>query len=223
MHFIFMLTRHDTTIVDGPAVLEEIAPLHLGHIGFKDVGVDFATLRELTERIHQLGARSYLEIVSATREARLASVQTALQLGVDCLLGGTEVAETLAELAGSGIEYFPYPGEPYGHPVRLRADADGITRDCARFMAHGCAGANLLAYRAGEAEPTALIQAARQALGADGRLIVAGGIASPQMIQAICHAGADAFTIGSAIFDGSFSPRKGLLRSRLADVLAACQ
>ena len=35
-------------------------------------------------------------------------------------------------------------------------------------------------------------------------------------------AGCDAFTIGSAAFDGSFSPRKGRLLSQLKDILAAC-
>ena len=34
-------------------------------------------------------------------------------------------------------------------------------------------------------------------------------------------AGADAFTIGSAVFDGSFSPNKGNIVSQLRDVLDA--
>ena len=36
------------------------------------------------------------------------------------------------------------------------------------------------------------------------------------------EAGVDAFTIGSAVFNGAFSPRKGALLSQLRDVLAAC-
>jgi hypothetical protein len=41
-------------------------------------------------------------------------------------------------------------------------------------------------------------------------------------VRALREAGADAFTIGTAAFDGSFSPRKGLLRSQLLEILAAC-
>ena len=35
------------------------------------------------------------------------------------------------------------------------------------------------------------------------------------------EAGADAFTVGSAVFDGSFSPHVGSLRSQLRAVLDA--
>lgn len=35
-----MLTRHDRTVPDCLAVLDEIAPLGLRHIGFKDIGAD---------------------------------------------------------------------------------------------------------------------------------------------------------------------------------------
>jgi pentose-5-phosphate-3-epimerase len=52
--------------------------------------------------------------------------------------------------------------------------------------------------------------------------VVAGSVDHADKIRAIERAGADAFTIGSAVFDGSYSPRKGDLRSQLRDVLAAC-
>ena len=35
--------------------------------------------------------------------------------------------------------------------------------------------------------------------------------------------GADAFTIGTAVFDGSYSPTKGSILSQLRDVLADCE
>jgi putative N-acetylmannosamine-6-phosphate epimerase len=78
-----------------------------------------------------------------------------------------------------------------------------------------------LAYRATEAAPLDLVRAARRALG-DGTLIVAGSVDQPATIAALADAGADAFTIGSAVFNGAFSPRKGALLSQLRDVLAAC-
>jgi putative N-acetylmannosamine-6-phosphate epimerase len=53
-------------------------------------------------------------------------------------------------------------------------------------------------------------------------LVIAGSVDSPHRIRATAEAGADAFTIGSAAFDGSFSPRKGLLVNQLRDILAAC-
>jgi hypothetical protein len=41
MDFIFMLTRGDKTIEDCLDVMDEISPLGLTHVGFKDVGVEF--------------------------------------------------------------------------------------------------------------------------------------------------------------------------------------
>jgi hypothetical protein len=118
------------------------------------------------------------------------------------------------------VAYYPFPGRPDGHPTRLGGVPETITADCRRFAALGCAGVDLLAYRATEADPLALVRAARAAT--PGEVIVAGSVNTPARIRALREAGADAFTIGSAAFDGSFSPRKGLLRSQLLDVLAAC-
>jgi hypothetical protein len=218
--FIFMLTRHDQTIEDCLETFDSIASLGLRHVGFKDLGVDHGMLAELNRRIKRSGATSYMEVVSTTSEACLASAAAAREIGVDRLLGGSEVETILEVLGGSGIEYLPFPGRPEGHPTKLGGSAEGVAADCRRFAALGCAGADLLAYRATEADPLDLVRAARGAM--DGTLVVAGSIDSPARIRALAEAGADAFTIGSAVFDGSFSPRKGLMASQLEDVLAAC-
>src|SRR5690606_32600670 len=103
--------------------------------------------------------------------------------------------------------YLPFPGYPIGHPTALGGRPGDIEQDCRRFAALGCAGVDLLAYRATEADPLELVKAARKATL--GRLVVAGSIDRPQRIRALAGAGANAFTIGTAAFDGSFSPRKG--------------
>ena len=64
-----------------------------------------------------------------------------------------------------------------------------------------------------------LVQAARR--GTQGKLVVAGSVDSPDRVRRLAEAGANAFTIGSAAFDGSFSPRKGALASQLGDILEA--
>ncbi len=222
MDFIFMLTRGDKTIEDCLEVLEEIAPLGLKHIGFKDVGVEPAVLMKLSERIRSLGAISYMEVVSETPEACLRSARVARELGIDRLLGGTDVAAVQEIIAGTHTAYYPFPGFPAGHPTKLGGHAEDIMVHCDRFMRDGCAGADLLAFRATEAEPLDLIRAARRGLG-DGYLIVAGSITSAARIRAVSQAGADAFTIGTAVFDGSYNPRKGSILSQLGDVLADCE
>ena len=219
--FIFMLTRQDQTILDCLDVFDDIAELGLGHVGFKDVGVDGETLRRLNRAIKDSGAVSYMEVVSTSKEACLNSARTARDIGVDRLLGGNDVVEVLGVLDGSDIAYLPFPGRPEGHPTRLGGSADEIEADCRRFAELGCAGVDLLAYRATECDPLDLIRAARA--GTDGQLVVAGSIASPERIQDVARAGADAFTIGTAALEGTFSPRKGALASQLQDILEACR
>lgn len=217
--FIFMFTRADQTVEDCLEVFETVARAGVKHMGFKDIGVGFDALVELNRRIKDAGAVSYLEVVSSTKEACLESARAARKIGVDRVMGGTEAAEILDILDGSGIDYLPFPGKPVGHPTALGGKPAEVEADCRRFEAMGCAGVDLLAYRATEADPLDLVRAARRAT--KGTLVVAGSVDSPERIHALAEAGADAFTIGSAAFDGSFSPRKGALGSQLEDILAA--
>lgn len=217
--FIFMFTRADRTVEDCLEVFDTVARAGVKHMGFKDIGVDYDTLVELNRRIKEAGAVSYLEVVSSTREACLASARAARKIGVDRVMGGIEAKEILDILNGSGIEYLPFPGRPVGHPTALGGGPEDVEKDCRRFESLGCSGVDLLAYRATEADPLELVRAARRST--HGTLVVAGSVDSPERIRALAEAGANAFTIGSAAFDGSFNPRKGALASQLGDILEA--
>ena len=223
MNFIFMLTRDDKTVEDCLAAVEDALALGLRHIGFKDIGAPPATLRRLNDRIKDAGGTSYMEVVSTSPDATLRSASVAAEIGVDRLLGGTDCESIQRLIDGTRIAYYPFPGFPQGHPTRLGGTAEEIAAHCIAFGEKGCAGADLLAYRSTAADPLDLVRAARQALGPDKGLIVAGSINSPTRIAALRDAGADGFTIGTAIFDGSFSPGKGALRAQLAGVVAACE
>jgi len=214
-----MLTRQDRTVPDCLGVLAQIAPLGLTHIGFKDIGADEPTLRSLNAGIKALGAQSYLEVVATSPEAALNSARMAAAIGVDHLLGGTQVPETLALLKGTGVKYYPFPGIPIGHPTKLGGTPAQIAAHTADFIAQGCAGVDLLAYRATEADALDLVRAARAACGS-AKLICAGGVDGPARIEALRAAGADAFTIGSAAFDATFAPDKPGLVAQLQEIIA---
>lgn len=221
MDFIFMLTRSDQTVPDCLEVWDHIKDLDLRHVGFKDVGVTPSVLMELNRRIKAAGAISYMEVVSTSKETALKSASVAREIGVDRLLGGTQVAEVMDILKGSSTKYYPFPGRPFNHPTKLGGSPADVESDCRRFAEMGCAGVDLLAYRATEADPLELVRAARR--GTPGYLVVAGSVNKKEQIQALKQAGADAFTIGSAAFDGSYSPLKGSLRSQLKDIIEACK
>jgi hypothetical protein len=222
MDFIFMLTRGDKTVEDCLELFDLIAPIGLQHIGFKDVGVPPETLEKLATKIRASGATSYLEVVSTSPETCLRSARLGRDIGIDRLLGGTDVAEILAILKGSNTTYYPFPGRPHGHPTQLGGLPADIEMQCRAFRKAGCPGADLLAYRSTDADPIDLVKAARRGLD-DGYLVVAGSVTSIDRIRAIKDAGADAFTIGTAVFDGSYSPHSGSTVSQLKAIVADCQ
>lgn len=217
-----MLTRSDATVTDGLDVLDDIRSVGLTHIGFKDVGVPPDVLRELSRRITEMGATSYLEVVSTSTETMLQSAKVAVDIGIDRLLGGTQVDAVLDIVKGTKTQYLPFPGRPFDHPTKLAGTPELVEEQCRTFRAKGCAGVDLLAYRATEADPIELVKAARRGIG-DGILLVAGAVKTTQQIKALAAAGADSFTIGSAAFDGSFVPNVGSLRSQLRAALDACR
>ena len=215
-----MLTRNDRTIEDAACLVDAACELGVRHIGFKDVGVPLTTMREITERIRQQGGVSYLEVVSTTSDSVARSLEVAQSLGVDRVLGGTNL-DAAKRILGELGRYFPFPGKPVGHPTKLGGSAELVAEHCRASRVAGCGGVDLLAYRATEANPLDLVRAARNAL-AEKTLIVAGSVNSTQRIHELAAAGVDAFTIGSAVFDGAFSPTKGSFRAQILDILEAC-
>ena len=204
----------------------------------RDLGIDRATLAALNRRIKQSGARSCPGGGGRpTRRRCCAPPARRGRSGSTCCWAGPSPRACCAILQGSGIGYYPFPGRPFDHPTRLGGTADLVERQCRALLQRGCAGVDLLAYRATEAEPLDLVRAARRGLDARrsegggsrmkaarrGRLVVAGSIDSPARIQALAAAGPMPSPSARPPSRAAFSPRKGLLRSQLAEILAAAR
>jgi hypothetical protein len=222
MDFIFMLTRDDATVADALDIVDAIQPLALRHIGFKDIGAAPDTLRRLTRAIRDAGASVWMEIVSTSREDELRSIALGRDLGVDFLMGGVGAEEGVRILEGSATRYLPFAGKPAGHPTKLGGGAGEVEAHCRSFAALGCAGVDILAYRATEAEPIDLVAACRRGFGDTGLVVVAGSIDSAERVAAVRAAGANAFTIGTAAIEGAYAPGAGPLEAQLRAVLRDC-
>lgn len=222
IEFIFMLTRDDRTVDDGVDVLRSLEHSGLRYVGFKDVGASPARQRELTTCAHSLGMDVMLEVVSTSLADEVTSVESARAAGVDWVLGGTNPDAGLDILAGSGIKYCPFPGRVTGHPSVLSGEIDEIAAQARTLTASdGVAGVDLLTYRHQTADPSELTTAVVNAV--TGVVIVAGSVVTDDQIAVLAKTGAWAFTIGSAIFDGSVTGDD--VPSRIAHVLevaAAC-
>jgi len=108
--FIFMLTHSDRTIPDALDRVPEALGAGVRHIGFKDIGLPFASLRRLADTIPATGATLYLEVVSLDASSEKPSARAAVELGVDVLMGGTRPHVVLPVLAGTDIRYYPLSG-----------------------------------------------------------------------------------------------------------------
>ncbi|MBR9762099.1 MAG: cupin [Rhodobacteraceae bacterium] len=218
LRFIFMLTRNDRTVVDAADHLEIALRLGLRHIGFKDIGLPIEELKALARRIREGGATSYLEVVSLDRESEIASAQAAVEIGVDVLLGGTRVGDVLPVIAGSGLNYCPFPGQITGHPSVLEGSVAQIA-ESARLLAarEGVHGLDLLAYRA-RCDVPELMRAVCAVT--DKPVIMAGSIDTPDRIAAVKGSGAAGFTIGTAALDGRYPDAPQDLEGQLSAIIA---
>ncbi|HCK11528.1 MAG TPA: methylglyoxal synthase [Candidatus Latescibacteria bacterium] len=200
--FIFMMTQNDQTIPNARERLDEVLDGGCRHIGFKDVGLPFDELQRLSDDIRTAGARSYIEVVSLDEESEFASARAAVELNVDCLLGGTRAEQVIPTLEPSPVLYYPFPGQITGHPSILKGTIDAIT-DSARELTStpGVHGLDLLAYRFAGDAPT-LMQSVCYA--SRGPVIMAGSIDREERVDAIAEAGAAGFTVGTAAFSDQF-------------------
>lgn len=199
--FIFMLTHDDATVKDAVDVYKTIRSTDLRYVGFKDVGVPEDVLRQVTDLAHEDGREVMLEVVSLSREDEERSVELAMTLGVDWLLGGTHPEAVHAILPAEPIRYCPFVGTVVSHPSVLLGGADVIAAQARELTTHRWVhGVDLLAYRHATEDPLALVEAVVAAIAEP--VIVAGSVTSTEQVTAILARGAWAFTIGSAIFEG---------------------
>jgi hypothetical protein len=200
--FIFMATRRDRTVPEARALIDEAVELGVVNIGFKNVGLPRAALKELARAIKAAGARSFFEVVSLDRESELHSAAAAADYGVDWLMGGVLASEVAPIARSAGLLYAPFPGVVVGHPSELIGETEEIAAS-ARALTdiEGVAGLDLLAYRR-QGDAPALVRAVVAAV--ERPVIVAGSIDDPHRIAAVARCGAAGFTIGSAAIEGAF-------------------
>jgi len=215
VEFIFFLTYNDVTVYNAIEVFEKIKDTGIKHVGFKDVGLPKEKLIELHARMKKEGMTTFLEVVSATEEDNLRSAKMGIELGVDNLIGGIYVRQTLPLLQDTNIKYFPYIGKVVGHPCLLRGNIKEIIDDAKMVEDLGAYGIDLLAYRY-DGDPEQLIKSIQRAVKIP--LIIAGSINSLEKVRKMVEFDVWGFTIGSAIFDKKFV-RGGTLNDQIWAVL----
>ena len=200
--FIFMLTRDDVTVADALERYGEVRDTELRWVGFKDVGLPADRLQELADAIHGDGRKVALEVVSLDLDTEVRSAEAALTIGVDLLMGGVHPEAILPLVSATNVLYFPFPGRVVGHPSILEGPIDAIVSSARELSARrGVHGLDLLAYRFDGDVPRLIAEVVD---ASSCPVVVAGSVESDARIRAVCRAGAWAFTVGSAVFEGRF-------------------
>ncbi|TDD99924.1 hypothetical protein [Jiangella asiatica] len=198
-----MLTKNDVTIPDAFEVYDEVArgltAEELPYVGFKNVGLPVGALRELGAAIAGDGRKLVIEIVGASADAEHEAAALAVELGAECLIGGTHTAAVLDVVEGSGVGYFPTVGDLTIEPGRLHGAISDIVRDVQTTIETPYVdGVMLLGYRYVGDVPALLSAVGRIP---DIAVVNAGSVDSAERIRELERNGYWAFTIGSAVLD----------------------
>ena len=215
--FIFMLTHHDKTVENCMEVFEEIKHLKFKYIGFKDIGVSKEKLITLGKKIKDSGKELFLEVVSLNEEDETRSANTAVELDVDYLMGGTRVNIVSEIIKSTKIKYLPFPGKIVGHPSVLEGTIDEITKSAIDLSSNKYVyGIDLLSYRF-KWNVEKLIKSVVNKTKAP--IVSAGSIDSDERIKIVSNLGVWAFTIGSAAFEKKFANGSSSIVDQLEDIL----
>jgi len=216
--FILMLTLNDKTVPNAMEIYQELRHTGIKFFGFKDIGLPHPELKKLVEAMHADGHQVFLEVVSATADDELKSARAAVAIGVDYLIGGTQIADVKQIIAGTGMKYFPYIGQIVGHPCLLRGDLAWMVEEAKRVEAMGIDGINLLAYR-WDGDVDLLVESIMAAINVP--LICAGSVDRIERIKDLADRNVWAFTIGGAVLQKVIVP--GDMQDQVAATLQACR
>jgi 2,4-dienoyl-CoA reductase-like NADH-dependent reductase (Old Yellow Enzyme family) len=201
---ILMFTQNDVTVPDAIDYFEKVKDLPVDYFGFKEIGLPHDKMKELNNKIHAAGVKSFLEVVEYDEESIKEPAKMALDLGFDYLMG-TVYFPSIWDIIDKKIKYFPFCGKIYDRPSVLDGTIDEIVADAKRIEKAGANGFDLLAYRYKYPDKiNDLVLAVRDAV--DVPIVSAGSINSFDRLQETIDQGVWGFTIGGAFFEKKFVP-----------------
>jgi hypothetical protein len=212
-----MLTHNDITVSNAREVFQDAPDLPVQYWGFKDVGLGTGEMEELVADFKEAGKTPVLEVVSFDEQDLVEAAALAVDCGVEYFTGGLFSQAVQERVHAAGIKYFPFCGQVGGSPIELTGAPEEVSADAARLREHGADGVDLVAYRYANGDPVQLAKQVVGRLGGD-KVIVAGSINSPERIALMHEIGPFGYTIGGALFDGTFTPG-GTFRENLEHVV----
>lgn len=202
---IVMLTHNDETVKNAKEVFLSCKDLPVKFWGFKNIGLPVQQMKDLVDTMRCAGKTTFLEVVTLAEEECLDGAKMAVDCGFDYLLGTVFYPSVIEYCKKMQVKYLPFCGKVHGHPSVLEGTPDEIADNALMLQNAGCQGTDVLAYR-NKKEPEEVIRVLLKK--ASFPVVVAGSIATFERIDTVNKLNPWTFTIGSALFDGTFGPDK---------------
>jgi len=199
---VVMLTHHDFTVSDAPAIFERCKESKARCWGMKEHPLPPQEMKRLFSQMKACGRTTFLEVVAYTEEEGLAGAELAAWCGCDVLMGTCFFDSINDYCHAHQLRYMPFVGKVTGRPSVLGGTIEGMVAEARQYVAKGAYGIDLLGYRY-EGDALRMIHAFVHQVEAP--VCLAGSIDSFQRLNEVKEVSPWAFTIGSAFFDNRFS------------------
>ncbi len=212
---IAMMTYNDRTVENSLELFESSKDLPVNNWGFKDKGIPRDKMYELIGAMKRAGKTTFMEVVSRTEEECMEQAKLAVDMGFDYITGTLFFPPVWEYLKKQDIKYFPFVGKHVGTPGVLDGTLEEMLAEAEHFAELGIAGVDLSAFRY-TGDPYKLARDFTAACPLP--VCIAGSIADRERIKFVDDIGVWSFTIGSALFNGTFC-KNGSFRENLEALL----
>jgi hypothetical protein len=218
---VVMLTHKDITVPNAIELFNICSDLPVKCWGFKDVGLSDDDVVKLGKIMKAAGKTTTYEIVTNSDAVHEKAAELAIKGEFDYVACGYFYQPLADKLKAHGIGYLPSNGRlvhvphPDG-PVVMVSTKDELLENSKYALSHGATGFDVVGYRSNQYDCDELMAWVRKELPGV-YLCAAGGVTSKERIKYICELEYDAFTTGSALFDGVYA-ENGSFRENLIAV-----
>lgn len=203
IRLIVMLTNNDETVENANEIFDNCKDLEIECWGVKDIGLPLTEMKKLLNNMKEASKKTFLEVVSLSKEEGMKGAKLAVEHGFDYLMGTVFYEEIENYLINKHPKYFPFCGKVCGHPSELDGSVDEIIDHAKYVLKNGAKGVDLLAYRYIKEDPDKrlIIDFLKQI---KKPVILAGSINSWDRLEKVLNYKPWGFTIGSAFFGDKF-------------------
>ena len=200
-NLVVMLTHNDHTVPNAPEVFDLCKDLPVTCWGMKEDGLPREQMRQLYQKMKDLGKTTVLEVVAYTEEACMDGARLAAECGCDILMGTLFFDSVNTFCLSHGLKYMPFVGTVSGRPSVLEGTVPEMIAQAREYLAKGAYGIDLLGYRyTGDAEALCREFVAQ----IDAPVCLAGSINSFSRLAEVRDIAPWGYTIGGAFFEEQF-------------------